>query len=199
MKVARWLLVSILCLYLTSCVPTPEEDAEVKEELDDSFVIGEGAQVDPPAPNCFKDVYEAPKESITRKLDILIIPDTSASIKEERKRIAEGFDYFVGALPSEIDFNVGVILGHSEKSNKSGKLYKKNSKDPLVLKSSVLSIDKIKEALSLKIHKPKTDGASDGGEMGMASLLNALEGNNLAALKANGLLRDDAALAVIFV
>lgn len=200
MKAVRLLnILLLLSFLLTSCVPSTEEDAEIKEGLDDSFVVSEGAQTEPPAPSCYKDVYEVPRESITRKLDILIIPDTSSSIKEERRKIAEGFDYFIGALPQGVDFNIGVILGHSKNSNKSGKLYKKNSSDPLVLKSNELSLPKIKESLSLKIHKPKTDGYSDGGEMGMASLLNALEGVNLQNLKDNGLLRDDAALAVIFV
>ncbi|MCR9205765.1 MAG: PKD domain-containing protein, partial [Halobacteriovoraceae bacterium] len=82
---------------------------------------------------------------------------------------------------------------------KSGKLYKKNSKDALVLKSSELSLKEIQDALSLKIHNPKTDGSSDGGEMGMYSILEALKDGNLQEIKSKGLFRDDAALAVIFV
>tara|TARA_R110002072_G_scaffold1989_5_gene16698 strand:- start:160838 stop:166063 length:5226 start_codon:yes stop_codon:yes gene_type:complete len=183
---------------MTSCVPS-SEDKPAEDAIAKSFGTDEESEVPEVPQNCVVDRYKPADQNINRKLDILIVPDTSASIKKERKDIANGLDKFVAMLPDRVDYNVGVILGHSGNSNHAGKLYKKNH-DPYVLKSSELSLAKIQEYLSLKIHKPKTDGYSDGGEMGMYSLLEALEDPaNLADARSKGMFREDASLVVIFI
>ncbi|MEX1100187.1 MAG: hypothetical protein WEB87_07165, partial [Bacteriovoracaceae bacterium] len=145
---------------------------------------------------CYQDQY-APDGAITRKLDILIVPDTSTSLKEERGSIAEGFDFFLNSLPAEIDYRVGVVLGHSGKSPKSGKLFQRGP-GPLVLDSQAMPTEDIIEGLYHRLKAPAGDGFSDGGEMGMYSILKALN-ENKKEIQAQGFLRNDAALAVIFV
>ena len=173
------------------------QDSGTGAELDDFF------QVDPKTSGstqnglCYVDQYAPDAEAINRKLDIIVVPDTSGSIRKERSKIALGFDKFVNSLPSEVDYRIGVILGHSGKSPKSGKLFQRDT-EPFVLDSQSQSIDDILYDLNEKLKSPAGDGYSDGGEMGLYSLQNALD-NNLAAIQAEGVFREDAALAVVFI
>lgn len=165
--------------------------------------LDEAFQVDPKTSGstqnglCYVDQYAPDAEAINRKLDIIVVPDTSGSIKEERSKIALGFDNFVNSLPEEVDYRIGVILGHSGKSPKSGKLFQRNT-EPYVLDSQSQSIDDILYDLNEKLKSPAGDGFSDGGEMGLYSLQNALQ-NNLEQLQAEGVFREDAALAIVFI
>ncbi len=179
-------------LLVSSCVP--------EEELED-LVNVPGAEL-PTLPNldvaCYQDVYAPREEDITRNIDILVIPDTSASIIQERAQIAEGFDAFLGALPSSANVNIAVMLGHGSTSSHFGKLYKKSTED-LILSTSSLSIDEIKAGLRLKMENPAGDGRTDGGEAGLASLNRALNDDYYAAIQEQGFFREDAALVVVFV
>jgi hypothetical protein len=165
--------------------------------IGDSFVTDPDASGSVVNGACFEDQYATPEEYITRKLDIAIVIDTSGSIVEERAAIADGFDYFLGQLPAEVDFQVAVILGHGDNSAHVGKLYQKGS-EPVVLKSSELTIEQIKTHLRTKMQNPAGDNETDGGELGQYSLEKAL-GANLADNQAAGFFRSDAALAVVFV
>jgi RHS repeat-associated protein len=191
------LLLVFILFFLFSCNFSSDDEQAVTSAADESFALN---NYDAPEPGsgCYADKYKVDESQITRKLDIILVPDTSGSIIAERGKIADGFHKFVEMLPEEVDYNIGVILAHSGKSNKSGKLYKKNH-DPYVLKSSELTLNEIQDHLKLKIKKPKTDGYSDGGEMGLYSILKALEPENLQSIKDQGLFRDDAALMVIFI
>lgn len=175
-----------------SCVPS--EDVE-------DLVNVPGADL-PTLPNldvaCYQDVYAPKEEDITRNIDILVIPDTSGSIIEERASIAEGFDAFLDVLPAAADVNIAVMLGHGSTSSHFGKLYQKSTED-LVLSTSSLTIDEIKAALKVKMENPAGDGRTDGGEAGLASLNRALEDDYYAAIQAQGFFRQDAALVVVFV
>ena len=145
---------------------------------------------------CYSDQY-TPEGNIIRKLDIVVVPDTSASIIEERGAIADGFDAFLNSLPSEVDYQVGVVLGHSDKTSWAGKLYQKGT-EPLVLDSKALPTGDIVAYLNQKLQNPSGDNYSDGGEMGLSSLLKALT-ENKAQIQGEGFFREDAALAVVFV
>ena len=167
-----------------------------KEAIKDSF------ETDPKSNGsivngiCYSDQY-TPEGNIIRKLDIVIVPDTSASIIEERGAIADGFDVFLNSIPTEVDYRVGVVLGHSPRTSWSGKLYQKGT-EPLVLDSTALTTQDIVTYLNQKLENPAGDNYSDGGEMGLHSLLRALE-ENKEQIQAEGFFREDAALAVIFV
>ena len=186
----------VLMFSLLSCEDT--SDSSVSEKLGDSFAQNDKPEDYQVGEQSYTDYHKISEENISRKLDILVVPDTSSSIKEERESIAQGFHHFLNSMPQGIDTNIGVLLAHGPKSNIVGKLYKKNH-DPYVLKTSELTIEQIKDYLSLKIHKPKEDGSSDGGEMGMYAILEALKPENLLLMKAQGLFREDAALAIVFI
>lgn len=185
----RTFLLLATALTLASCF-------QATEELKDSFEVAPKSNGSTVNGLCYNDQY-TPEGSITRKLDILIVPDTSASIIEERGDIATGFDSFLTSLPSEVDYRVGVILGHSDRTSWAGKLYQKGT-EPLVLDSGAMPNADIVSALNQKLENPAEDAYSDGGEMGMYSLLKAFN-ENKAEIQAQGFLRSDAALAVIFV
>ena len=181
----------------TSCQGDGAGSAEVQTALGDAFETKPTASGQVKNGQCFEDQYGVVADHIIRKIDILIVPDTSGSIVNERADIAAGFENFLTNLPVEVDFRIGVVLAHSNSSSKSGKLYKKGS-EPLVLDSELMTRQDIISALVLKMQNPATDNASDGGEMGMYSLSEAIT-TNLSEIQSQGFLRDDAALAVIFV
>lgn len=165
--------------------------------------LGDAFEVDPTASGqvqvglCHEDQYAPIPETITRKLDIIIVPDTSGSINAERSDIAKGFSSFINSLPAEIDFRVGVVLAHGPTSAHSGALYKKGS-EARVLDSELHDTTTIISGLDYKLKYPATHGATDGGEMGVLSLTRAIT-TNLDTIKSQGMFREDAALAIIFV
>jgi alpha-tubulin suppressor-like RCC1 family protein len=180
----------ILTLSLSGCLGQKEEDAAAGAFNPQQY------DPDPAAPGCYVDSHATPEEAITRKLDILIVPDTSGSIVEERAAIADGFDSFISILPPEVDYRIGVMLGHGPGSVHSGSLYQKGV-EPIILDSQSQTVDEIKADLRSKMMNPAGEGATDGGEMGIASLMAGLD--DVAGLQADGFMRDDAALVVIFV
>lgn len=175
----------------SSCVP---------ESLDD-LVDVPGADL-PTLPNldvaCYQDIYAPKEEDITRNIDILIIPDTSGSIIEERADIAEGFDAFLDVIPAAADINIAVMLGHGSTSSHFGKLYTKGT-EPTILSNRSLTIEEIKTHLKTKMQNPAGDYATDGGEAGLASLNRALDADYFAAIQEQGFFRPDAALVIAFV
>ncbi|MBL7663503.1 MAG: hypothetical protein JNM93_00105 [Bacteriovoracaceae bacterium] len=146
---------------------------------------------------CYADTYSTPEDAITRKMDVLILIDTSGSIVDERAAIATGFDNFINILPSNVDFQAAVMLAHGPSSSRSGVLYKKGT-EPLILDNTTLTVEEIKTHLRTKMQNPATDNSTDGGEMGLFSLMKGLT-TNLDTIRNQGFLRDDAALVVVFV
>lgn len=195
MKTITLLMTLLPLLFLGACM----EDGNVKQAIKESFEAPPTASGSVVTGACYNDQYAAPENEIVRKLDIAIVIDTSGSIQDERAAIGAGFDAFIDQLPSEVDFRIGVILAHGDKTGRTGKLYKKYSSEPLVLASDLHTIDEIKTHLRNKMQYPAGDGETDGGELGLYSLQNAISGDNLVNSQAEGFFRDDAALAVVFV
>src|SRR5690606_1905164 len=129
---------------------------------------------------------------------ILFVPDTSGSLDVKRDQIANDLNRFVGKLPVDGDYRVGVMLGHGFKSETSGRLYRKTSAYPEVLRSDELSIETIQTELAARIRSPLEESQSDGGEMGMTSLLRGVT-TKLEENRSKGFFRDQAALAVVFI
>ncbi|MAZ49873.1 MAG: hypothetical protein CME65_15025 [Halobacteriovoraceae bacterium] len=169
----------------------------IEESLDDAFETDLAVSGATQNGLCYVDQYAPDEADVIRDLDIIIVPDTSTSIKEERGDIAQGFDYFLNALPEEVNVRIGVILGHSPNSNLAGKLYQKNS-EPVVLDSQESSVSDLIIDLNTKLNNPKTDNKSDGGEMGQLSLELALTTNRDHLIE-NGLLRENASLLIVFI
>lgn len=171
--------------------------AAIEDALDDSFQTELATTGATQNGLCYVDQYAPDEADIVRDLDILIVPDTSTSLKEERGDIADGFDFFLKAIPEEVSVRVGVVLAHSDKSPKSGRLFQRDL-EPLVLDSQELTIEDLISGLNEKIKSPAGDGRSDGGEMGLLSLEKALTQNKDHLIE-NGLLRENASLLVIFI
>ena len=201
------LFISLLMLIFISCEDggensnAPQNDGEKKPEVTES--LEEAFETTPTASGqvqnglCYEDQYAPSETEISRKLDIIVVPDTSSSIIEERSDIAKGFSSLINSLPSEVDYRIGVVLGHGPQSSHSAKLYRKGSED-LVLDSQLLTKEEIIAGLDKKMKYPAGDWRTDGGEMGVLSLSNAFA-NNLETIRSQGLLREDAALAIVFV
>lgn len=183
----------IITYAFTAC-----EDSGSSAVLEDKFVTEPTASGSIVNGQCYQDQYSVPTEYITRKLDIAIVIDTSASIIEERAAIAEGFEHLISQLPVEVDFRIAVILGHGDNTGKSGQLYQKGT-EPRVLSSDLHTIEEIKTYLKTKMQNPQGDNETDGGEMGMYSFLKATDEDHLTANQAYDFFRPDAALTVVFV
>lgn len=194
----KYLLLNLLLLISISCQDGGGSSSpDVEAALDETFETTVPTSGSTQSGLCYVDQYAPDEANITRDLDIIIVPDTSTSLKEERGDIATGFDYFINALPEEVNYKIGVVLGHSDNSPKSGKLYQRNE-EPLVLDSLELTTAEVVAALNEKIKSPAGDGKSDGGEMGLLSIQKALTVNK-QLLKDNGMLRDNASLLVVFI
>ncbi len=198
----RVLLQSLILLatitWLTACELSEEE----KKALADSLLTNPPEFVPPPPPVsnnfCVTETHYQPDAEIVRKIDILFITDTSASLDVERPAIVDGIDAFTKELPSNVDFQVGVMLGHGSKSKWTGKLWQRGS-EPLFLSSKAQTIDQIRTHLKYKMQTTATDSYSDGGEEGLYSLSRLFDTDRLTEAKTSGFLRDDAALAVVFI
>jgi hypothetical protein len=74
----------------------------------------------------------------TRKLEILFVLDTSASMRDEHEKISREIGRFIAELSPDVSFNIGVLLGHGPRTGaagvKVGHLYTRDN-EPLVIKS----------------------------------------------------------------
>jgi hypothetical protein len=68
-----------------------------------------------------------------------------------------------------------------------------------VLDSTKHSLEVIRAGLRAKLTPPRGDRGSDGGEMGIYSLLQTMKTKNLRDIRSQGFYRADAALAVVFI
>ncbi len=141
----------------------------------------------------------------TSKLDLLFVTDTSGSLSTEREEIADGIDHFIRALPKENDVRVAVMLGHSPLSPYSGRLWRsdggllRGSSEPWALSTLDSPRGYVRAKLKHKLRRQASELQSDGGEMGLGSLLLALDRRRIAESRDKGFFRKDSALAVIFV
>ena len=148
--------------------------------------------------SCYSLTENQPDETEVKKVDILIVTDTSGSLNDERQRVADGIDNFIAALGNDVDFQIGVMLAHGDQSQYSGALYQADNED-VVLSSSKLSRSEIRNMLEDKLTDVEDDNATDGGEAGLYSLNRSLSGTALSQIQAQGFYRKDAGLAVVFV
>jgi len=185
-------------VFLNACELTQEE----LQAIDNSFITHPAPFVPPPEPVsgslCTTDVHYQPDSTIIRKIDILFVTDTSGSLESERPEIVDGIDSFVAQLPPEIDYQAAVMLAHGSKSSQSGRLYQRDT-EPLVLNSKYMSVDEIRNYLKFKMSRVISDGESDGGEEGLFSLSRAFESKHLEDMQDYNFLREDAALAIVFI
>ena len=191
-------------LLFSSCELTDEDQEEISELFDPGDLTGPGNVPLPPIPTgCFHDRFQQPEATVNNSLDILFVTDTSGSFNAERGQVADSIDAFVAALPSQVDYRVGVMLAHSSLSSYTGKLFSSRVAatydEPLILDSQAMPVEDIRFHLRHKLTKIRGDYYSDGGEEGLFSFRQALEADQLAEHRNDGFFRQDAGLAVIFV
>jgi hypothetical protein len=91
MKKMIWIMTLIAAIFtFTSC----NDGGGASNALNDSFETEPIATGSVKEGLCYTDQYGTPEELITRKLDVLVVIDTSGSIIDERDQIAQGFDFF---------------------------------------------------------------------------------------------------------
>jgi len=79
----------LLLVFLVACNNQSSSD-EIREAAEESFETEQASSGSIQNGLCYVDQYAPDEESINRKLDIIIVPDTSTSLKEERGDIANG-------------------------------------------------------------------------------------------------------------
>jgi len=157
---------------------------------------------------CFDASFTQP-EPDQPQIDLIIVTDTSRSIRVERSKVAKGVTDFVEQLPSGVDLHVGVLLAHSsfeevingkKRASMDGRLYSREN-GPKVLKSSELEISDLSAKLDEYIGQNDlpVDRSTNGGEVGLFSMSRALDGDRLPAIIEAGLFRPTASLVVLFI
>lgn len=156
-----------------------------------------------PSRECAADIVQQPDEQISRSVDLLFVADTSGSMQDNRVAVADGLHAFVGQLPANVDYRIGMILAHSSTSALSGQLWTLANQDrdpvtgyPYVLDSSQMSQSLIQTRLREMMQVAPEGGGQ--GEMGMFSLLRSI-GSQLDANRSKGFFRSNAALAIVFI
>jgi hypothetical protein len=157
-----------------------------------------------PDPDCLADTFVQPKDTDQKKLDVLFVVDTSGSMNSEKDAVANGINRFIEQLPVDTDYRLGVLLAHGVGSSYFGKLrhfYESGGVKEYVLTKDD-SISFIRSKLKDALKNSPGQRATDGGEAGMASLHELLagsDGDKLLLAQSQGILREEAALAVVFI
>lgn len=178
----------------------------------------------PPQPVC-TPVAINPKK-VASKLDVLLVMDTSASMRGGRESGTGGelgmiipeMGSFVKQLDPNTDVRIGMLLGHARANSRSphnvhGRLFRVDSRDPGVIDYVKLrrecpqnnEIDKcvnkkVSSILQHKLRNMPNDHTEAEGEALFSSLYDALSEKSLRGeIEREGLLRSDATLAVIFM
>jgi hypothetical protein len=150
---------------------------------------------------CITEKYQQPNATITRKLDVWIITDSSSSMDAEREQLANGITNYISKMPAGTDVQFAVSLAHGPTSWFSGRLYKSDFKDPrekFVLSTSQYSNSEIQYWMRRKllyrqanysvrawddsgnpiagqaVRNLPTDFDADGGEAGLFSAYEAI-------------------------
>lgn len=136
-------------------------------------------------------------QTIVSKLDLLFVMDTSASMDDKKEAISNGLVQFVSRLPADSDINLSLLLAHGQ-SQWAGKLYQRAA-EPVVLRSVDLSPSELSEQFFYKLTEAPSEAGSSGEfSLGALKLLLSDQENKELAM-AQGFLREDAALVVVFV
>jgi hypothetical protein len=171
---------------------TPDRVRFVHDALHSDSILTTG-------PGCYEENYTQPRAQRTDKLDLLLVLDTSASLFNERARVAHRIDRFIKKLPENTHYRIGILLAHGKRSPWSGRLYYDGLITPTVFDSKLHSVSWIRLNLKFRLMFTPYDYWSDGGEAAFYSLHKILEGKNLERAQKSGFFRSDAALSVVFV
>jgi hypothetical protein len=119
-----------------------------------------GSTTSTPPRYCIIEKYKQPDAKITKKLDVLIVTDSSSSMDAERQAVANGITDFIAKLPADVNARFAVMLGHGPTSWFSGRLYKSDFKDPrekFVISTEDWSSADIKKWMNRKLRYRQLD------------------------------------------
>ncbi|MEO0336283.1 MAG: hypothetical protein AAF202_07805, partial [Pseudomonadota bacterium] len=183
-----------------------EDDAGNQGEATSKWVYEYSAPDPDPTPDpiCVTDNFEQPPVDDAKKLDVLFVVDSSASMDPEKRAVADGINKFIDELPDDTDYRLAVLPGHGVGSNYYGKLihFYKNGGEKVYTLSHQDSLSFLQDELKSTLINLPEQYSTDGGEAGLASLHQMLTGNNgqnLELAKSQGIFRDEAALAIVFI
>ncbi len=146
---------------------------------------------------CYAERFTQPDQQTIRAVDLLFVIDTSQSMDDNKKTVVNGIGAYIAKIPAGTDVQIAVMMGHGSTSKYSGMIY--NDKNhPAVLSNRTMSVADIQNHLRANMMNIISDYDTDGGEEGLYSFLKGIT-TNLAANRAKGFFRQDAALATIFV
>lgn len=191
----------MMLICLSSCLGQDEQPAlQPSEPVTGSvFEPVDPAQIG----QCYHDSYpgEPSENNIPRELDIVVVSYGAINLKPHRDAMAKNLNHLIESLHPDIDFRIGVLQGYGSHSLRSGQLYQRNS-EPYVLRSDSLTTSEIQSFIKSKLNPHAVEVVMESifgaGSMGMVSLYTALT-ENKAQIQAQGLLRDEASLLVLFV
>ncbi|MBL7717064.1 MAG: hypothetical protein JNL01_16485 [Bdellovibrionales bacterium] len=193
-----------LAFAATGCELTSTDRQIVSDSFDPSVTSAPPAPPIPVTqiPACHVERFTQPQAVVTEKLDLLLVVDTSGSLNAERGKLADAMDAFVRALPSTLDYRIAVMPAHGPHSQWAGKIFRRNKNEAWILDSESMSLATIQSELKDRLTKQSeipNDSKSDGGEMGIYSLLRALDTDRVALARSQGFFRTDAALVSVFM
>lgn len=193
----KWMTFTAIWIGAAPGCLTPEE----KTAVDATFAQLADPAADPitapaPAPACFDERFAQPDAVVSRSIDLVFVMDTSGSMADNRTKVADGISAFVGELPLDVDYRIGVVLAHGSHSAWSGKVFTLGGYTVLDSQSQSLSVIQA-QLRNMALNAPR-DISPEEGEEGSYSLMKALT-TQLAYNQSKGFFRPTAALAVVFV
>jgi len=130
-------------------------------------------------------------QEIRRTVDILLVVDNSCSMVDEQQKLAANFDNFIQQfLEADVNYQIGVVTTDMSDPEHRGRLVGETK-----LITSEMDVDQARQTFSENV---KVCATGSGFERGLAAAQAALSPDLLAAENA-GLIRDDAALSIVFV
>ncbi|MBL7716959.1 MAG: hypothetical protein JNL01_15960 [Bdellovibrionales bacterium] len=200
----RGAVIGTALLTATGCELTSTDRQIVTDAFDPSVTSAPPATPIPVTqiPACHVERFTQPPAVVTEKLDLLLVVDTSGSLNAERGKLADAMDAFIRALPSTLDYRIAVMPAHGPHSQWAGKIFRRNKNEAWILDSESMSLATIQAELKDRLTKQSeipNDSKSDGGEMGIYSLMRALDADRVALARSQGFFRTDAALVSVFM
>lgn len=164
--------------------------------------FGENGCVNEPIPlgkNCYEQNYKQPdKISDGQALDVLVVTDTSGSLADERRQVAEGMSLLLGQLPSSADINMSIMLAHGDNSPYGGRLYALRSSDKVFRAKNKSQQDVNNYVIENLASSLPEDHETDGGEALLYSLYSSLF-KNYQEIQAEGFYRNNANLVIVMI
>ena len=190
MEKAKSIKLFIFIIFVVMGLPSSQGDKGLTDLTpQENFLLRERSQKNCSVRFCETKIVESKEIEKNRRLDIVLVLDTSTSVDSEvREGLSKMDAYFLKPLRERgVDFKLGVLPAHSPKSSRHGKL-------EMVFTNNSHSVG---SQFVKKVSQIPGDGYSDGGEMGMLSLSRFLKRDAVATK--NRFFRENSIVLFLFV